>query len=582
MTSSIAVQDDNASSIAVVSVVDAHEKASQIAQVSGEYDPTDAAGLFAEDPESRPPVFKSALSETVCMMTFFFVPMMNSSNQGAVQLCLTYLSSYFGIEGSELSWTVTSYTLVAGSVFLLVGRLADIIGRKRTLIFAIIWYSVLSLCMAFVKSAIVFDALRGLQALGGAAAPPSAVGIISLIYRPSKRKNHAMAMYAAGAPVGYTIGVVVGGICVEYISWKAVNIFWTILYSLVCLFVWLLVPSDENLIKMSNYLIITGGGTTIQPINKTWPGILIQLQGLDFMGAALSICGMTIFIFSLTSASSAPNGWGTPYIIALLIVSVIFMVIFVLWELHCKNPLMPMYIWKFPGFALCMSVVFCGWLTFQGVLMYYPSLYFQNIRNYSIIKTTAAMLPLAISGILTNVGVALLLHKIPGRVLMFISMICFLASSLLWALQPIDILYWAMPFPALAIVIVGADLTFNVVNHVSLAAVPPNLKSTAAGTFNVVVQLSGAIGLAVSTAVVTSQIGTDITNQDPAILHRGYKCAYWFAVAMSGVGAILSLFQKIGTQGGKDSLEQDKIAIKMSERVQKPERSSKDNEATAS
>ncbi|KAK7205480.1 major facilitator superfamily-domain-containing protein [Myxozyma melibiosi] len=528
--------------------------------------------LIVDDREARPPVFRSLFSECVFALTLSFVPMMNAGNQGALQLALPHVAMTFNIDGSQLSWTITSYSLVAGSMLLLMARLADILGRKRTLVIAVGWYTVLSLIMGFVKSHIPFDVLRGLQAIGGAAAPPAAVGIIGVLYPPSKRKNRVMATYAAGAPVGYVFGVIASGISTQYLGWRAVLFFFAILYAIVGTLIVLLVPSDKMLYELSNQIVKAAGGTNFVAVERDWRTCLKLLRKLDLAGAGLSIAGLTCIVFALSESSAASNGWATPYIIVLLIVGVLICVVFVYWENFVDEPLMPMYIWKFPGFALCMAAVTCGWLVFQGVLMYYSSLFFQNILGYSAIRTTAAMLPQAVMGILVNLFIATNLHRVPGRYLMQISMVSFLTASLLWALRPIHITYWAMTFPALCIVMIGADVAFNVVNHVTLASVPPQLKSTAAGTFQVIVQLASSIGVGVSTAIVTSQIGNDIDNQAPEVLLRGYRCAFYFAVGCSALGLVLSVFIKIGTQGDEASADQEKIAVLMAEQQMKSSR----------
>ncbi|KAK9451896.1 major facilitator superfamily-domain-containing protein [Limtongia smithiae] len=498
------------------------------------------------DPEARPPVFRSAWHEVACILTLAMAPVMNSANQGAMLLALPTISTYYGIEGAELSWTVTSYSLVTGATMLVMARIADIVGRKRTLLVGFTWYALFSLVAGFMRNNIAFDAMRGIQALGGAASPSAAVGIIGVIYPASRRKNKALATFAAGAPVGFTTGVVLAGICTQFIGWQAIVFFFAILYGILAIVLYFIVPSDEP---------------AFVRVERDLRSALNLLRSLDWLGVVLSFVGLTLLIFSISQSGGTTRGWRTPYIIVLLIVSIALIALFVLWETRVKNPLMPMFIWRYPGFGLCMLTVACGWLDFQGVLVYFASLTFQHIRGYSDILTTAAFLPQSLTGITINVVAAFVMDKIPGRVLMSIAMLGFLVAALLWALQPLDITYWAMTFPALAIAVVGADFAYNVGNQFSLSAVPPHLKSTAAGIFNVTTQLASSIGVAISTAIVTSKIGNDIEHQSREVLHRGYQYAYWFAVAVAALGLVASLFLKVGTQGGKGSKDNGELLI---------------------
>ncbi|KAK9476949.1 major facilitator superfamily domain-containing protein [Lipomyces japonicus] len=506
--------------------------------------------------EERPLVFRSTTHEVLCIVLLTFAQATNSMNQGALQLALPYISRSFSIQGSQLSWTVTSYSLVAASFLLLMARLSDIIGRKWALNLALLYYAVFALLQGFMKSHIAFDVLRGLQAIGGSVAAPSAMGMLGIIYQPGQRKNHAVAGYAAGAPIGFVSGLVVSGICSQFISWRSILFFLAIVYGILTVLVYFVVPSDEECTRIANHIAKISGETQLQTVNRDWKKIMKTLKKLDYVGVALSIVGLLLFVFAISDSGGAPQKWKTPYIIALLIIGFVTIVSFVLWETYgAKEPLMPMFIWKFPGFALCMLLVFFGWMTFQGVLMYFSPMYFQNIRHYSIILTVAAICPQVISALLVNVFAAFTMHLIPGRILMMTAMSAFTIASLLWALQPLHASYWAFAFPALCICVIGADLAANVIIQVALSAVPPNLKSTAAGIFNVVMQVGGSIGIAASTAIVTSRIGNDIENQSAEILHEGYRSAYWFGLAVSSCGLIGSVFLKVGTQGGKKDVK---------------------------
>ncbi|KAK9468003.1 major facilitator superfamily domain-containing protein [Lipomyces arxii] len=503
------------------------------------------------DSDSRPEVFSSTFEEIVCVLLLTLAPAMNAANQGALQLALPHVSEAFNVNGSALSWTITSYSLVTGSTMLIMARLADIIGRRRVLIFAFGWYAVLSLIQGFMKHAIVFDVMRGLQAFGGAAGPSSAVGILGVIYPAGKRKNRAMATFASGAPIGFVMGIVLAGICIQFISWRAILFFFAIMYGVVTVIIIFVLPSDRAAFEHSNKMTIANGGAP----NRTTPPDrkeqIEMLKNLDYVGVVLSFVGLALFMFALANSGGAPHGWRTPYIIALLIVGVAIICVFVFWESRASNALMPMFIWKFPGFALCMVLVVCGWMNFSGVLMYFASLSFQHVRGYSALHTTAAFLPQCITGILVNVFAAFTMHNISGRILMITAMCGFFIAALLWALQPLNVTYWAFSFPALCVSVVGADLAYNVGNQFSLSTVPPHLKSTAAGIFNVMTQLAQSIGIAASTAIVTSQIGDDIEGQSREILHKGYRSAYYFALGVASFGLVCSFFSKVGTQGSK-------------------------------
>ncbi|KAK9472353.1 major facilitator superfamily domain-containing protein [Dipodascopsis tothii] len=482
------------------------------------------------DPSARPLLFKSQSQEITSVFLMSLCTVMSSANQGAISLALPEMATYFRINGSALSWTISSYSLITGSFILLMARLADVFGRKRTVIMSFAWYAAWNLFSAFIHNDIGFDCMRGLQGIAGAAASPAAAGLLGAVYLDGPRKNMALATFAAGAPVGYVIGLVVGGICSQFLSFHAIMYFLAIIYGAAAVLVWI---TTEAVMRAS-----TG--------NK-WE----QLRKLDYLGALLSTLGLLLLVFSLTEAAAAPKGWGTPYIIAMIIVGIVLLGLFVTWEFYYSNPLMPMFIWKYPGFALVMVVIACGWIDFQGVLNYYSSLFFQDIKGYSPILTTACLCPQAVMGIIVNIFAGYTLHIISGRILLLVGMFSFLGSALLWALVPLHLTYWAMCFPALILCVIGADLAYNVGNLFVLSTVPPELKSTAAGIFITLSQLAQSLGLAAATSIVASIIGVNQDGLAPARLLEGFRGAYWFAVGVSGVGVILAFFVRVGTQGGE-------------------------------
>ncbi|KAK9319330.1 major facilitator superfamily domain-containing protein [Lipomyces orientalis] len=479
--------------------------------------------------EERPPVFRSVLHEIVVVIILTFGASLATSNQGAMQIAIPHIGESFGISGSDLSWTISAFSLSSGAFVLLLASIADNIGRKRMVLAAYVWYAIWCLVSGFMKNDIVFDVFRGFQGLSGAAATPAAVGIIGATYVPGQRKNRAMATFSAGAPLGFIIGIICGGICTQFISWRAVLFFSTIEYTVFAVLVWFLVPDDSL---------------------TDWTTMKHNLAKLDYFGALLATSGLVMFVFAVTQSGATSKGWAEPYVIALLIVGVVTFASFIFWESKVKNPLMPLRIWRFPGFALCMLIVACGFMNFLGVLNYYITLFFQNIRGASAILTTAYLVPQAVCGVLVNILAAFTLHIVPGRIFMIIALTAFTVSALLWALQPIDLTYWAMAFPAICLSVVGADLAYNVANLHTLSAVPPESQSSASGIFNTVIQLTAAVGIAASTTAVEAAAKRS-THTGVQQLYDSYKAAFWFAVGISGVGLIASLFLKVGTHGHK-------------------------------
>ncbi|KAK9379689.1 major facilitator superfamily-domain-containing protein [Kockiozyma suomiensis] len=497
--------------------------------------PEKLSGISQEDYRAlplsniRPPVYASVSQEIIVLITLTFGAALATSNLGATQIALAHIGRSFDLEGAKLSWAISAFSLSAGSFVLLLAGVADTVGRKRMVLGSFIWYSLWCLIGGFMHSDIVFFVFRGFQGLAGASTIPAAIGILGATYAPGQRRNKIMATYGAGAPLGFVIGIVVGGICSQFLSWRAIFWFFAIEYSLFAVIVYWLVPDDPAM---------------------SWSDTKRNLARLDFIGAALSTVSLVVFVFALTQSGATSKGWGQPYVIAMIVIGVVMFAVFVFWESKATNPLMPLYIWRYPGFALCMLIVACGYMNFLGVLNYYITLFFQNVRGASAILTTAYLIPQAVAGIIVNFICALTLHIIPGWILMTLALLAFFAASLLWALQPMHMDYWPMAFPAICLSVVGADIAFNVANLHTVSAVPPKMQSTAAGIFNTVMQLAAAVGVAASaTAVEAAYKYSDHTGAEQT--YDSYKAAFWFGCGVSGVGIICSPFMNVGVAGRK-------------------------------
>lgn len=482
--------------------------------------------------QGRPEVFSSTAIEILCIFLMALATMLESISIGALLVALEDVSAAFNVSGGELSWTLSAFSLGTGSSLLIMAGIADAFGRKKVLLGGYGVFAITSLVSGFVKNDIAFDVLRGIQGLATGAAVPAAVGILGSLYRkPSKRKNYAMACFAAGAPLGFVCGLVIGGICAEFIGWRGIMFFLAIIYAIACIGVFFVVPADAPL--------------TIKEVKEK---LLVQ----DYGGAFLCLSGFTLFVFAMTQADAAPEKWNTPYIIALIILGGLFIAAFVVYECYIpQNPIMPPHIWKCVGFPICMACAALGISTFLGTNQFFMTMYFQKVKSTGPILTTAYFVPMAIAGILVNVFAAMTLHIIPGRILMIMAQCGFLGASLLMAFTEPGTIYWALPFPAEILSVLGADLVYNVSTLLTINSVGEELQSRAAGIFNTITMLSAAVSLGASSSIVSTKIADESTATKQEY-SDGYHYAFWFSVACSSAGLILSFFLKLGVTGGDD------------------------------
>lgn len=162
-------------------------------------------------------------------------------------------------------------------------------------------------------------------------------------------------------------------------------------------------------------------------------------------------------------AGDAPHGWRTPFVIILLVLGVLLIAVFLWWESIFQFPLMPLRVWRDRNFSLIMAIMLLGFIGFTPA-QFWLSLYLQRVQNLSALNVALRLLPQAIMGILVNIVAGLILHKVSNKLLTLIGAVCYTISFFLLALQKSDSSYWAFTFPSLILMVVGADLEFNVTN----------------------------------------------------------------------------------------------------------------------
>ena len=139
----------------------------------------------------------------------------------AVNIALPTLASDLRLSGSDISWTITSYSLVFGSLLLFGGRAADLLGRRRMFLTGLTVFTVSSFASATAGTAETLFAARAGQGLGAALLSPAALAIIMSSFQGTQRAK-ALAAWAAVGGAGAAIGVLVGGVLTELADWRMI------------------------------------------------------------------------------------------------------------------------------------------------------------------------------------------------------------------------------------------------------------------------------------------------------------------------------------------------------------------------
>ncbi|KAF2266116.1 MFS general substrate transporter [Lojkania enalia] len=482
-----------------------------------------------KDPNVRPECFTSTLQECCFVFSVTMAVAMTSFLLGSVTVMSSFAGRELHMSTAELTWMNAASSLSSGALLLFFGSIADLFGRKTMFIGSMFLFSVFSLAAGFAKTGLTLDILNGVLGIWSASAVPPAQGMLGVVYEtPSRRKNKVFGCFSAGNPLGFVFGSIFSGLATRLFNWRAGFYLLALVYIVITLLAVFTVPNDQ---------------TEKQSLDEE------TLKRLDLPGTAMTILGIGMFCAALSLGGDAPDGWKTPYVLILLVLGVILIVAFVIWEIKYPYAMIDMKIWKDRDFSLLLTILCCGFIGFP-VLSFWLALYFQVELGYDALLTGVHMLPMAIVGLLANIVAALLLHKVSNKLLMGIGALAYLFSFILAAAQRKGDSYWAFSFPALCLCVVGADFQFNVANMYVLSSMPPNRQSIAGSLFQTLTRLCTAVGYGIATAIFNavennpSKSGYYANNAvEP------YAAAFWFSVGAAALGIVFVPWLKIGTQG---------------------------------
>ncbi|KAK4550852.1 hypothetical protein LTR36_000432 [Oleoguttula mirabilis] len=479
----------------------------------------------------RPACFKSTFQEVLFVLTATMAIAMGSLMIGSVTVTSSFIGKDLNMSTAEITWISSANSLSSGAFLLFFAKVADLFGRKTLFVGSLFIFSVFALAAGFAKSAIALDVLSGLMGLTCASAVPPAVGLLGIIYeKPSKRKNYAFACFSAGNPLGFVFGTIFGGVATNLFDWRASFFLMAIIF-----------------------LVFTAIGIWTIPKDFTpkEPLTLETLKTFDLVGVVAIIFGIGMFSAALSLGETAPQGWKTGYVLALLIVGLMLLIGFVLWDLWVEYPLIPMGIWKDRNFSMCLGILVLGFMAFTpGV--FFIALYFQDVMHLSALMVAVRLLPMAIMGMIVNIFAGLVLHRISNKLLMLVATLSYSGAFLLLAVNRHDTSYWALCFPAFLLLVIGADLEFNVANMYVMSSMPPSQQSIAGGIFQTVAKLSMTVGFSLAVVVFNAVQKNPRMSSYWDKTTQPYAAALWMAAACSILSVCLVPFLTLGTQGGNE------------------------------
>lgn len=433
-----------------------------------------------------------------------------------VNVALNDIQGDLGFSGADLQWVVNGYTLAFGGFLLLGGRLADRLGRRRMFMVGSSLFAFASLLGGLAETQGLLIAARSLQGLGGAIMAPAALSLLTVVFSEGKDRDRALGLWAAISAGGAAIGLILGGVLTQNLSWE-----WVL---------WVNVP-----IAVAAVI----GARLFLPESKDEGA-----QGFDVAGAVLGTGGLVALVYGLVRAGEV--GWASTQTLGVLGLAVALLAIFAVVQSRREDSLLPTRLLRNRSvLGADLGALIIGAAIFA--IFYFLSIFFGQVLGYDPVRTGLAFLPMTlVIGIGAGIASSLLGRVGPRPLLVVGTLIAAAGLALLSRISPsadyaVDLL------PALLLVALGMGLAFVALTSAAVAGVPDEDSGIASALLNAGQQVGGALGLAILTAVSTARteslLGGDApVPPTPASLEAlvdGWALGFVVAAGIMLVGSVV-------------------------------------------
>jgi len=434
-----------------------------------------------------------------------------------VNVALPSIQRGLHFSNENLQWVVNAYTLAFGGFLLLGGRAADLFGRRRLFLAGIALFSVASLVNGLATSATMLVVGRALQGLGGALVAPAALSIITTTFAEGRERTRALGVWSAISVGGGAVGLLLGGILTDLVSWQWVFFVNVPVGAVAFLLSMRYVPESRA----------SAGGTRI-----------------DVWGAVSITAGLLIAVYAIVNVQSA--GWVSAQTLGLGSLALALVASFLVIESRHSHPLIRLGILgirSLAGADTAMLLVASGLFG----MFFFASLYVQDVMRYSPLRAGLAFLPVT-AGIITGAGLSQqLIRRLGVRAVAVTGMSLAAVGLLVLSRIPVQGSYLGDLLPGLMAMSVGMGLTFVPITLIATTNVDAADAGLASGLLNTAQQVGGALGLAVlatisadrTTGLITTLGHAPSAADRTGALVSGFQLAFLVAAVLIAAGAVL-------------------------------------------
>jgi EmrB/QacA subfamily drug resistance transporter len=422
----------------------------------------------------------------------------------------------------DRQWVVTAYTLAFGSLLLLGGRLADLVGRKVTFLIGLLGFAGVSAIGGASVNFTMLVTARACQGVFAAILVPSALSLLTTTFTDPKDRGKAFGIYGAIAAAGGAVGLLLGGALTEYLSWR-----WTLYVNLIF----------AGAAFAGGALLLKRQPSPVKP-------------RLDIPGVVAVSGALFCLVYGFSNA--ATHNWHTPSTWGFLVAGVALLAVFALWQSRAASPLLPPRVVldrNRGGAYASMLIASAGMFAVFLFLTYY----LQQTLGYTPIVTGFAFLPI-VGGIAfaANMSTIVLMPRIGPKPLVPAGMLIGAGAMVWYAQLGAHTAYVDGVLGPLILTGIGLGMVIAPSINTGTYGVAPQDAGVASATVTVGQQLGASIGTSLLNTIfagaVASYVTAHVASTPPAglqalrglALAHGYDTAFWWTAGILAGGAIIS------------------------------------------
>jgi EmrB/QacA subfamily drug resistance transporter len=455
----------------------------------------------------------------VCLGVFMVI-----LDVSAVNVALPAIRSSLGFSQTGLQWVVNAYTLTFAGFLLLGGRAADLYGRRRVFLIGLCIFTGSSLVGGLAQNQAMLVTARAVQGFGGAILSPATLTILITTFTDPKARARALGIWSAVAAGGGAVGVVLGGILTDLLSWR-----WILFIN---------IPVGVALLAAALLFLPETRG-------------IVRSNALDAWGALTITGSLVSLVYAVVNTDGGSwTGWQT---LVGLPLAAILLVAFIAIESRVSAPLVPLRLFRSRSVTganvvmlLLSAALFAMW--------FFLSLYLQNVLGYSPLRAGFAFVPQTLTIMIGAQISTRLVQRLGARPLLIAGPLVS-ALGLIWLAQ---IGATTPYFPGIAIpsvlITLGLGLSFPPLTLAATAGVRREESGLASGLINTMRQMGGALGLAILATISTQRTRDLLVTVHPSAIQtaraltagftRGFALAAAFAVAAAITAFIVPPVQR--------------------------------------